>query len=235
MAREVRQVLASIYNAETDEAPACRACLDMVYAFIDAELDAKNASALFPEVAGHIATCTACQQEYAALKQILTLEQADTSAERPVVPSFEFSYIWQEVAIRGGSAWFEPVTEHLRQLIVSLSAWIPGQTATPALAGLMQVENEDAPAGQMLHIIPENTGLDIAFSIQPDPNNKELCQVHVAVTRQEHFGNFAGVQVTLLWDDRARNEITDALGEVSFAGLSYAALATMELKVTLPD
>jgi hypothetical protein len=244
MPKELRDLLAALYNAEATETPACRACLDELSAFIDAELDGENAPVRFPKVVEHLASCEACQQEYREMKQLLALERTGELVEPPVASSFDFSYLdsvpdpdpdLYQMSVRGGFAWFERGTDRLRQLRIFLATWETGQTATPALSGLMRVEGEEVPTVQTLHVIPEGVGLDATFTVKPDAPIEGLCQVEVTIAVQDHFGDFSGTQVTLLWDDTARSGVTNALGEVTFAGLPCAALTAMELLVVLPE
>ena len=57
-----------------DREISCSECFDLVSHFVEVELSGKSASAEMPHVRQHLDQCTACREEYEALRDLQRLE-----------------------------------------------------------------------------------------------------------------------------------------------------------------
>ncbi len=234
----------------------CQTCQANLADYVRLELDDQAAEQTYPEVAFHIETCDRCEAAYylefraqgqrkslAQLRQIggrsqvaEAIGQILAAPELDPTPAPDPS--WHQIALDHGRAWLEQETGHWRQVWLSLSDLGRGPAATPALVGLMTDEaTEPAPARRSLNVAPTGADFEIKLNVVSEPASagKELCRVDAALTLKNRFGDFSGAQVTLLWDDTAHTQETDALGKVSFAGLPCDQLDSMSLTVVLPE
>ncbi len=59
-----------------DREISCSECFDLVSHFVEVELSGKNASAEMPQVRQHLDQCSACQEEYEALRDLQRLDNS---------------------------------------------------------------------------------------------------------------------------------------------------------------
>lgn len=100
---QIKRIIYEIFNSlELFSANASKKQLDLegtddpmqlLYAYIEAELDGANAAAQFPAVHGAIASSDDSHQQYVDLKEILLREREGTLLMPPRIPEFDFSYL----------------------------------------------------------------------------------------------------------------------------------------------
>jgi hypothetical protein len=66
--------LQKIMSTKEDEI-SCTECFDLVSHFIDLELSGENPAAEMPQLKQHLNQCTACRDEYEALRDLRRLEE----------------------------------------------------------------------------------------------------------------------------------------------------------------
>lgn len=66
--------LKNIYNTQ-DEEISCSECFDRVAHYVDAEVSGADAATQMPEVKQHIDQCSACREEYEALRDLRRMEE----------------------------------------------------------------------------------------------------------------------------------------------------------------
>lgn len=65
--------LRNVFRTDDHEI-SCSECFDHISHFVEAELSGKNASAEMPQVRQHLDQCTACREEYEALRDLQRLD-----------------------------------------------------------------------------------------------------------------------------------------------------------------
>jgi hypothetical protein len=153
------------------------------------------------------------------------------AASTPPAPELD----WLEIALEQGRAWLDQGTERWRRLWLALPTLGRPLQPAPALAGLMNEMPISLPSYQgTTRVAPPEAHFELQLIVVPDPADPDLGRLEVALTLKDRFGDFSGVQVTLLWDDTAQRAVTDAQGEVVFTGLPLDQLPSMRLLVTFP-
>jgi anti-sigma factor RsiW len=66
--------LKNIYNTQ-DEEISCSECFDRVARYVDVEISGVDAAAQMPEVMQHLEQCSACREEYEALRDLRRMEE----------------------------------------------------------------------------------------------------------------------------------------------------------------
>ena len=178
-------------------------------------------------IQSHVQRCPHCQAELSRLTNL----RVDASAAFP-----EPDPSWIQQALDYGRVWLDAQTGRWRQLRLSLSSLTSGPAGAPALAGLMGAESSASMPGT-LYVVGPNAVVEIRIRVvpEPTPTDPNLCRLEVDLTLKDRFGDFSGVEVTLLRDRAAYAQYTNAQGEVAFSGLPSDQLATMSLIVILPE
>jgi len=183
----------------------------------------------------HVQRCPHCQAELSRLANFLS--EAPTPVTRPeLVPAPDPS--WRQTVLEHGRAWLDQQTGRLRQLWVSLASLGSTPAGAPALAGLMgEAETALRSLPGALYISGADANFEMKIRVTPEPTaaDPNLCRLELDFNLKDRFGNFSGVQVTLFRERQAETEVSNAQGEVSFAGLPSGQLANMSLVVILPE
>jgi hypothetical protein len=66
--------LQKIFTTESDEI-SCSDCFDWVSHFVELELSGENPAVQLPQLKQHLNQCTACRDEYEALRDLRRLEE----------------------------------------------------------------------------------------------------------------------------------------------------------------
>ena len=66
--------LKNIYDTQ-DEEISCSECFDRVAQYVDVEISGADAAAKMPEVLQHLEQCSACREEYEALRDLRRMEE----------------------------------------------------------------------------------------------------------------------------------------------------------------
>jgi hypothetical protein len=235
----------------------CQTCQANLADYVHLELTGQAAELTYPEIAFHVETCAKCEIAYyrefrrqgqakslVQLQQIGQRSQVATVMQQITLPAVSEPApdpSWYEVALEQGRAWLEKETGRWRRLWIPLASL--GSTLirdespprTPALAGLMGAEASATPILGTTEIVPPAGDFEIKLMVMADSatTDADLCQVHVAISLKNRFGDFSGLGVTLYWGDSAHTRETDALGLVSFKGLPVQQLESMSLMVSL--
>lgn len=165
--------------------------LDLLYAYIEAELDNENAAGLYPHIHTAILTLESAASQYHDLKEILSAERAGTLLMPTRLPTFDFSYlecnrkappIYSE--LDGGWYWDNDFEKVMVKFSVGLLAKFK-QTAKAT--STMRSHMKSSMGEQMLFSYTidqkEKKDLMISFVATTTANNPELCNVQVTVDR----------------------------------------------------
>lgn len=110
MQRDVKELLEFVFGSEQAQPPAYQAALDMLHAYIESELDGKEATRGFPEVKRLMDQSPLFRQTYEDAKAIFLMERQGGLVKPPVEAEFDLSYldtvapvssIWQTVSKAG--------------------------------------------------------------------------------------------------------------------------------------
>lgn len=229
----------------------CETCQAKLADFVRLELAGQAAEQTYPEVAFHVETCPKCEAIYyrefhtqGQRKSVPELQQIGQRSQvaqvmqqivSPVGPEPIPDPSWTEIALTHGRAWLEQETGRWRQLMLSLATLGQAPHGTSALAGLMSLAPSATSVLGAIEIISADYNYEIKLAVVADPTAaaEDLCRVEVAVSCQDRFGDFSGIEVMLWWGDSAHTRETDALGRVSFEGLPCQQLPFMNLSVML--
>jgi len=118
MKAELKRVIESILTAE-DEPATCQPHRPSISAYVEAELDDRDAGSLYPQLAEHLETCPDCYEEYRDLRQLLLLERQGKLVEPPRPGQFDFSFL-EELAPQP-SIWATTGT-NVRRLVTGVTA-----------------------------------------------------------------------------------------------------------------
>jgi hypothetical protein len=221
--------------------------------YVRLELSGQAADQVYPALAFHLEICQRCEAAYyrefrsqgqnkslAELQQIGQRSQVAAVIQRiaPAEPVPVPDPSWGELALEYGRAWLEQETGQLRRVWLSLASLgdrlgqgAVGQPA-PALTGLMGTTSV-APILGAMEVTPPDCEIKLVILTDPNSTEAESCQVEVAISLKDRFGDFSGLEVTLLWENSAQIRKTDDMGRVSFTGLPCERVGSMSLIVSL--
>lgn len=230
-----RSILQSLLDETAFPTADCRACQDLLSAYVDAELNGSDAASAFPTVHEHLAGCTTCGPIYAELKALLALEQSEELVMPPVAATFDFSYLPQPATMPesepqpSGQPWR---LDALGRLIIQFSADLLRSLQGPSL----QPGYLKGDASQPLTYALTGTvaDLDVRISAEPARRNPDRYDVEVDVDIPSRGGwpNLAGsVVVLLVQSEEFDRQETDAFGKALFENVPADALPGVAIVV----
>jgi hypothetical protein len=232
----------------------CARCRELLPSYVKSELDNAAADELYPPVARHLAQCPECELAYYRLfrsqglqRPLAELQQVGQRGPRVAetlrgivrVPEAQ-AVDWHEKAVQFGTLWFDGVTGQLRAAQIWLSDLLQPPQLSPALRGMLGEGSGEAGGDALagMQIAPEEGGFDVALHQRPLPHAGEgragAADLEVRVTLHTRFGDYSGVEVTLLGSGAASAKVTDRLGMVIFHAIPETDLEDMQLSFRLP-
>jgi hypothetical protein len=229
----VRRELANLpldgaWAAITDHLESCAECEVLYYGEFRRQGLAKPLAEL-QQVGRRAAVAAVMEQIVAALAPAPTAAQPAPRAE------------WRQVLFEHGQGWVDRSTQLWRQVELVLGDLVNRLTdglggaaqPAPALAGLMGAE--PGAAGAWLAVTPAGANFELYVAVTPDAEDAQRCDLEATLTLYDRFGDYGGVEVTLLHGATVQGAITDSLGKVRFTRLACGALREMRLVVHLPE
>lgn len=165
--------------------------LELLYAYIEAELDDEDASGKYPKVHAALQRSAEARIQYEDLKEILTAERNGTLIVPERVPDFDFSYLERtpasqsKVGEAGEAAWRfdrkmgQLFVEFSEELVGALRQAFPG----PELAASSLRSNAGNDEIFRLTIKPQAEDLSTKFVAKSVAANESLCDITVTVER----------------------------------------------------
>ena len=249
---ELEALLRAILEPDEDARPGCQPCREVLYAYVEAELDGKDAPALFPATRAHLQACPDCREEYEDLKALFSGERAGRFAEAPGEPTFDLSFLQRAVAPQMPSgpaprkgrrrlgkraAAHQAMEEPLWRRDEQGAIWLQlarhlGAGAHPPLTWATKAgEAEPATRPEIvarLSVGAEETGTaDIEVTVYRDERDPGLCTVAIRVEVPARWPELAGTRVTMQSGAETVSALADQAGEVRFAGLPIARLGEL--------
>lgn len=236
MRPRIEAVLQAILNADASTTlstsatglPACRSCQDVLHAYIDAELDGKDAIAVFPAVKLHLGQCPECEQEYTELKALLLMERQGAFAQPPIEPAFDFAYletaprrraIWESIELAG-----QEITRLFAEVRVRVGRrWasfdpLPRPLAPQWVAVPITREKAAEAKGQAQALPLPSPEHDVSLSLTVGPVSGDEAALGVQITRISTGQPLSRARVTMRDEERRVliSELTHEDGRVTF-------------------
>jgi hypothetical protein len=207
----------------------CQACLDVLDAYIGAQLAGQPYQTEYPQVAQHLDSCVACAESYAVLYESY---HAAASLPTPAhIPQPDLRFLQQTAA------------EQLAELLGQASEWLGDQlriTFSQALFGLL-------PPTPALAVRGSTAVPDQDFTITLGTG--QFSQVRVQIYRHEtantadlhlqlsmpnrEWPDLAGIKVTVIAAGQQTTDYSDPYGEVVFRTLPLPALASLQITIAV--
>jgi hypothetical protein len=203
-----------------------------LHAYIDAELDGKDATARFPAVRAHLNTCTECRDAYDEVKSLLLKERQGMLAQPPMEPALDFSYledagtqagIWEQVERLGVEA--NRLVVQLRVLISQQAASLHSLPAplAPSWVAVPALRDESADVDRDLQVLTlPSPDQDVVLRLVVGPVTGGVITLGLQATQGSSGQPLARARVNLR-DEKHRvlvGDLTDADGRVSFTRIS---------------
>ncbi len=170
MEAKFKRVVESILSAE-DEPVTCEPHWRSIPAYVEADLNGRNAKLLHPELAKHLESCSNCYEEYTDLIRIFGLERQGRLEEPPRPGQFDLSFL-EDLAPKP-SLW-EVTEANARRLAAGITAQFGAKlVALASLPEELMPYRRLAPASVTLRIkdIREPRPEDLAEVLElPDPD-----------------------------------------------------------------
>jgi hypothetical protein len=227
--RRLAQALTDAHNEQD-----CNTCLDMLEAYVDAQLSGAAYTELFPQVALHLDSCVACAESYALLYAARLAEDQLPAPARLPAPDLSFlkshatSHPSADRAAALAAA-LERVGARLRlTLSQALLDRLPALPATaPALRGVagrilldFEIPVSDATI-ERIHLV----------AIARD-DAQERCDLRVQLALHERdWPDLAQIPVVLTIGDQQWRALTDPWGKVVFSAVAAADLPRVSVTV----
>jgi hypothetical protein len=226
------QQLAQALLTEPNE-QECQACLDVLEAYVDAQLAEQPYSIQYPQVAGHLDSCVACAESYALVYE--TRRNEATLPQPAAIPQPDLSFLASVTAI-----------DQFSTLITNAIEWVGSQLRFSFSQALLNLIPPPLPGTLVLrgtHIQPRYdftiaiTGGAISqlrLIAMPSAANSDQCdlQIQLSIPGRD-WPDLADILVTLSYGTQQVSATTDAWGEAVFAGVPQDALATMRVDVSM--
>lgn len=245
-----RAILETVFD-DAPLAEACLACQASLAAFVDAELDGQPAAERFPAVAGHLATCKTCQQDYAELRALLAMER-DGQFEQP--PGAEAEPVFDRIASLSVEPQAEPAPgarstpsaarqlpeplrrpwrlEAAKRLVIEFSADLL-RALQPSPLQPATLKSGAAPTVSYT-LAGEVDDLNVAIHVEPSRQDPHLATVEVDVEIPSRGGwpHLAGSAVTLRRNEDVLDEQeTDAFGKAVFEDVAVDDLPQLAFEI----
>lgn len=260
MKQNIIKVLSALFNNRIEfpyavnPAELSEETQHLLSAYVEAELEGKDAASLFPEVKRAIANFPAFAEEHTILYEILDAEHRGELEEPPYVPVFDFSYLnlsepadsIKVKSIETGAAsdqtssmpWGFNRAGHLviqftQEIVTSL------QTQAIQMAPVHNLRSGEAWRTWLEYSLPRpSADLDVTVTVKHVGNENAFCNVVVKVDIPSRDGwpQLAGSQVQLtgpeiesVWQE------TDPFGEVVFESIEKTAVPYLKFQVNPVD
>lgn len=218
---QIKRIFNEIFNnlesdVEEDVANQCDAdsleeTLNLLYVYIETELDGKDASSAFPDIADAIVRDPEARERYHDLKEILEAERKGTLEIPSQMPTFDFSYLHLDPVLEPEQDWRwnelgQLVIEFSERLIASLRQPMALQLATQG--NHLKSKNGERMLFNYEVDQTENADLFVRIYATTTISDPAKCDVSISIDRPSLEG------VPLMADTRI---IIDGVGTETFS------------------
>lgn len=256
MKQYIFSVLNEIFNNQIDD-PSFPCSVDpaklsestqhLLSAYVEAQLDGRDAADLFPDVHIAIEQFAEFAEEYEMLYELFDAERKGELEEPPTTPIFDFSYLdlppAQEPALQQNGEAASSLLDKVETWTVQLSESIVGslqavaqvrQSQHPAFA-TRSTDSKEWQTWFSYRPLNPPTDLNVNIAFKHRSDESEFCNVVVNVDVPSRGGwpNLADSQVLLSgYDGADRSGVTDPFGEVLFEGVKKSVVPQLAFAIT---
>lgn len=220
--------LARIITAKHDEA-ACRACLDGLEPYVDAQLAGASYAARLPTVAAHLDACVACAEAYALLYEA---RLADAPAGALAIPAPDLSFL-----PRPGAGLADLLAGALERLGDGLRLrlgrpLLDALRAAPAPAPALRAAFSGDALIDLTLSAPTPAVAELRLTVYADPADPALCvaRAQLALAGRD-WPDLGGATLIARWGGGVAQALTDAWGEALLAGIPRERLEGLAVEV----
>lgn len=228
--------------------------------YVRLELSGETAEIVYPVIAYFIETIPQCEAAYyeefqrqgeqTPIEVLRRINAQDNLEPWPLFlqerePDSDFAPEpqpnWYEMSLEHGKAWLDEETDRWQQIWLTLASAFARPDNRQALAGLMRSSPSTEPAATtLMRVGGDDADIEVVVAVRPDPFMPEDYSIlEVAIDRQDVFGDFSGIEVSLRLDEESHQAITDSLGKARFDKIANTLLQSadtpLQLVITMPD
>lgn len=229
MASELHTLLQALFEDDPALPPACAACLHALPGYVDAQVAGQEAARQFPAVRAHLMECPSCQQIYTELHALLSAEAADTLAQPPLAPAFNFAYLNNTPAASRPWRW-----DSLGRLVIRFSSELLAALASPAARPAYAYLKSSSAGGWQIEAGSAAEDLHVQVHVEPQRRNPALVtlELDVDVPSRGGWPHLDDIRVALRRGEvLLAEQLTDPFGKVVFEDIPAATLPELMIVV----
>lgn len=227
-----RLALEAIYDPPLPLAPECQACHAALPGYVEAELDGRDPTSLFPDLPAHLAACSDCQQAYEELRGLLQMERQGQWEQPPLSARFDFSYLPSQGLAATPPARFWRLDE-LGRLVIQLSDAVLRSLQPPVLQPAY-LKSAPTPVVFELPLTEVGPDLKVALSARQQRGRSEVVglTIDVDVPSRGGWPNLTGIVVSVSRGaEMIATRQTDPFGQALVEGLPAEALPELTIAI----
>ncbi|MEM7129248.1 MAG: hypothetical protein AAF702_23145 [Chloroflexota bacterium] len=213
--------------------------MQLLYAYIEAELDGADAVTQFPQVHRIIDTSNEAYQQYIDLKEILVRERDGTLVIPSHIPSFDFSYLQTTPGAVVNNSWqwdtmgrlVVQFSEHLLKLL--LPPHPHPQTSSLKSAPAANFRSSDPKPSHGTYQFHQQVETDLVVSIEVKPSEPDSDAANVAMTIDipslQGAPMMADSRILLSYPGQEPiTQTTDPFGQTTFRNIPHEQLPQLK-------
>ena len=212
--------------------------MQLLYAYIEAELDGTDAAVQFPEVHSAVLTSVEAHQQYVDLKEILEREREGTLVVPSNIPAFDFSYLSTTSSTVLKSAW---QWDEMGRLIIEFSRMLLDTLQSPmepalSLKGpvVTYLKSPGEEKSQLTYQINQQSEADLVVSIVVQASVADTSNVAMTVDIPSLQGAplMADSRINLSYPGQdSITQTTDPFGQTTFRNVPSVFLPELRFVV----
>jgi len=228
------QLALAVLSMDEDEI-TCAECRAQLPAYLEVEAQAEQVPAELSPVAGHLARCPYCAEEYRALREAMAAWDAGTLPEPAQPVTFDLSFASAslskslETAAAAPSLWVAEAAGQVRELFSEIVVTLQASAAafgampsplvpSPVPARAFRAEGDEAQA-QVL-VLPD-PGADVSIELSVGPVSEDAAAIALNLNRIEDGEPLPDTRVMLYTAERhlLAGSVTESDGSIVFRSL----------------
>lgn len=209
------------------------ASYDLLYAYIDAEINGEDVSASYPQLHAALQRGGSLKEEYDILRDLLFAEHNEELAQPPFPALFDFSYLPQPSSTQSTQSWR---LAELGKVVVQFSNELLASLQPPMPLPAVKSGDEDGGRTRFQYVLQgEVEDIDVEIVARTSRMDPDSCNVSVFIDIPSRQGwpNLAGSQVVMRRsDDSIDTQTTDAFGKVLFTNVHESDLPHLIFEIT---
>lgn len=212
----------------------CDRCIAQLDAYVTLQLEDGDYRGEFPWVAQHLDSCVDCAEVYAQVYELLGAESNGRLPQPVTIPEPDLSFLDSPVNLWTMLQTALQITHE--QITLRLDVVLAALLLPQASPGLVRGGEDGRFGEQLLSLTPEQTPIDLPFSLNAyaDRANGELCLVEVTVEPPgKSWPDLGGQEVIVRYLDGMQTAVTDDWGTAVFTNIPRAELQNLILEIHL--